>query len=111
MIEIRTLHVGSGALSYSPEVGSERFWIALMNLFIALPQGFRDDAGHRLTGGLSDGFGEPGGFRVFDVEAHGVSFLLYHLSTSLDSNRETAKWQHNPRDSRQQPPTNGSTEG
>src|ERR1700674_4519004 len=85
MIEIRTLHVGSGSLGYGPEVGGERFCIALLDSFIAFPQRFRDDASHRLSGGLSDCLGEPVGFRVFDVEAHGASFLLYHLSTFLDS--------------------------
>src|SRR5437588_12953621 len=81
IIEIRTIHVGRGALGNGPEVGSEGLWIVLLDSLIALPQGFLDDAGDRLSGGFSDGLGKPAGFRVFDVEAHGASFLLYHFST------------------------------
>src|SRR5689334_111084 len=82
MIEIRTLHVRSGALRDGPEIGSERFRVALLDAFIALPQGFLDDAGHRRAGGLGDGLGKPVGFGVFDVQSH-VSFLLYSSSIFL----------------------------
>ena len=82
MIEIRTLHVGRRALGSGPEGGCERFWIAVLDSFMKLPQSFLDDAGHRLAGGLSNGLGKPVSFRVFDVEAHG-SFLLYHFPPLL----------------------------
>src|SRR5260370_39652585 len=85
MIEMAALHMGGGARGKRPEVGGERFRIAPLDSFIALPQGFLDDVGHRLSGGLSDGLGKPVGFRVFDVEARGASFFLYHWSTFLYS--------------------------
>jgi hypothetical protein len=81
MIEIRTLDVGGCALGNSPDVGGERFGIAPLETFIALPQSFRDGAGHRFAGGLGNRLGETVGFRILDVEAHGASSLLYQSST------------------------------
>jgi len=81
MIEIRTLDVGGCALGNSPDVGGERFGIALLETFIALPQSFRDDTGHRFAGGLGDRLGETVGFRILYVEGRGVSSLLYQSST------------------------------
>ena len=46
MIEIGTLDVGCGALGNSPDVGSEHFGIAPLQTFVALPQSFRNSAGH-----------------------------------------------------------------
>jgi hypothetical protein len=83
MIEIWTLDVGGCALGNSPNVGGERFRIARLETFIALPQSFRDDAGHRLARRLGDCLGESVGFRVLDIEAHGGSSLLYQSSTLL----------------------------
>ena len=54
MIEIRTLDVGGCALGNSPDVGGERFGIAPLKTFIALPQSFRDGTGHRFAGDLGD---------------------------------------------------------
>ena len=81
MIEIRTLDVGGCALGNSPDFGGERFGIAPLETFIALPQSFRDGTGHRFAGGLGDRLGETVGFRILDVEAHCASSLLYQSST------------------------------
>jgi hypothetical protein len=81
MIQIRTLDVGGCALGNRPDVGGERYGIAPLETFVALPQSFRDGAGHRFAGGLGDRLGETVGFRILDVEAHGASSLLYQSST------------------------------
>ena len=81
-MQTRTLDVGGCALGNSSDVGSERFGIAPLETFIALPQSFGDGAGHRFASGLGDRLGETVGFRILDVEAHGDSSLLYKSSTS-----------------------------
>ena len=65
----------------------ERFGIAPLETFIALPQSFCDGAGHRFAGGLGDRLCETVGFRVLDVEAHGVSTYpvpIFYLSIIAD---------------------------
>src|SRR5471030_3148130 len=86
MIEIGTLDVSGSAPGDGPDVGGENFGIALLEAFIAFPQRFRDRAGHRFAGGLGDSLGKTVGFRVFDIEAHGISIFLYQMSTFLYRN-------------------------
>ena len=81
MIEIRTLDMGGCALGNRPDVGGERFGIAPLETLVALPESFGDGLGHGFAGGLGDRLGETVGFRILDVEAHGVSSLLYQSST------------------------------
>ena len=91
MIEIRTLDVGGCALGNSSDVGSERFGIAPLEAFIALPQSFRDGAGHRFASGLGDRLGETVGFRILTLRlivllAFCTNLLpLLHDSPSPDS--------------------------
>ena len=83
MLEVWTLDMSGSAPGDSTDVSGERFRIALLGSLISFPQSFPDDVSHRFTSSLSDGLGESVGFRILDIEAHGLSTILPMKSTYL----------------------------
>jgi len=76
VIEIRTFDLGGGALGDGEKFLNGGLATAGLETFVAFPQSFLDSRSHGLAGGLGNGLGETAGFRIFDVEADGVSIFL-----------------------------------
>jgi hypothetical protein len=82
VIQIRTFDLGGGALGDGEKLLNGGLAPAGLEAFVAFPQSFLDGTSHGLAGGLGNGLSKTVGFRIFDIEAHGVSILL-QLSTLL----------------------------
>jgi hypothetical protein len=80
--EVGTLDVRGGAFGDSTQLLDGGFTASALKTIVAFAQGFGDGAGHGFPGFLGDRLGEPLGFRVLDVEAHRISFLLRHYLPS-----------------------------
>jgi hypothetical protein len=76
VIEIRTFGLGGGTLGDGEKFLNGGFATAGLEAFVAFPQSFYDSTSHGLAGDLGNRLSETVGFRIFDIEAHGVSILL-----------------------------------
>jgi hypothetical protein len=76
VVEIGTLDLGRGSLGDSEKFLDGGLASADPEAFVAFPQSFSDGTGQGLAGGFGNGLGQTVGFRVFDIQAHGVSTLL-----------------------------------
>jgi hypothetical protein len=76
VIEIRTFDLGGRALGDGEKFLNGGLAAAGLEAFVAFSQSFLDGMSHGLAGCLGNGLSETVGFRIFDIEANGVSLLL-----------------------------------
>jgi hypothetical protein len=76
VVEIGTFDLGRGSLSDGEKFLDGGLASADPEAFVAFPQSFSDGTGQGLAGGFGNRLGQTVGFRVFDIQAHGVSTLL-----------------------------------
>jgi hypothetical protein len=76
VVEIGTFDPDRGSLSNGEQFLDRGLASTDPEAFIAFPQSFRDGTGQGLACGLGNGLGQTVGFRVFDIQAHGLSTPL-----------------------------------
>ena len=77
MIQVGTLDVSGGALRDGAQFLNGCTTALALKTLVTLSQGFGYHAGHGFAGLPGDHVGEPVSFRVFHIERHRVSSLLY----------------------------------
>jgi hypothetical protein len=95
MIDVGMFDMRSGPLGDRQELLDARPRASPFEPGQSLPQGFGDDAGHRLAGGARDLLRESMGLRILDVKAHPVlssnstSYLPFYIAFRPSSTLRT----------------------
>lgn len=79
MIEVWAINMGGGALRDGSQFFDGGFAAAALKTLVAFAQGFGDSASHGFPCLPCDHLRKPVGFRVLNIKAPSLSFLLYHF--------------------------------